>query len=129
MLMKIRLNLKDEPCVLTLFEPEGWGVKYSPFRRFVVTHKRLHLLYWHFDTSWLFLNMKTKMLGKIWIKMFYLNTHLRGVLKNEMFETWFINIWALYRKNWASYVNCCRSRFEKISLSQTFQISRSPWFF
>ena len=37
--------------------------------------------------------------------------------------------WPLYLKNWASYSNFRRSRYNNISLSQNFQISISQWVF
>ena len=37
--------------------------------------------------------------------------------------------WPLYLKNWASYGNFHRPRYNKISLSQNFRISISRWIF
>ena len=71
----------------------------------------------------------------------------RGVLKKQKFsklviEPKLLNMiyrthkkrakskkWALYLKNWASYGNFHGSRWDKISLSQIFQISISRWVF
>ena len=83
-------------------------------------------IHW-FETSWLFINIKNKNFGKIWISIFYPHPPWRGVLKkwnfrklivehnlqNMIFKTHKMRTkskrWALYLKNWASYANFCVS--------------------
>ena len=99
-------------------------------------------LYW-FKTSWLFLNIKNKNFGKIWIKIFLPHPPQRGVLKkrkilNLVVEPKLLNMisykhkdkkkskrWVSYLKNWASYGYFRESTQGEISISSNFQIMKS----
>ena len=101
-----------------------------------ITSERLHFLTCDWSKHWvIFESTKRKILGKIWIWIFYPNPPWQGVLKNQNFQK-LLNIicrtykettksrrWTLYLKNWASYSDFRGSRYDKISLSQNFQIS------
>ena len=88
-----------------------------------------------------------KILGNIWFWNFNPNPPRRGVLKKWFFYKLVVEPklqnsicrthkemakskrWALYLKNWVSYGDFRRSRYDKISLSPNFQMSISHWNF
>ena len=128
---------------LTLFSPSHRRNKNKNINKryyFVITSiriapKRMHTLIW---TSWLFINIKNKNFGKIWIWIFHPTPLGWGVLKkwnfqklvaehnlqNMIFESHKMRTkskrWALHLKNLASYANFHVSTKEKIVDLQIF---------